>query len=90
MTDWAIKIPESPSLHFHGDRNDGEPMLTIRPDGKIIIGEGYELDEVARKFWDTVRTVGADIRRQAWLEAAQMASGDDRLVAAFKAKAEET
>lgn len=93
MTDYAIKIPnQSPNIHFHGRDGGSAPMLIIRNDGKIVIGEGYELDEVATRFWEIVQTTGVNIRKQVWLEAAKLVEdaqyGDD-LLAALEAKANE-
>ncbi|MFD8469056.1 hypothetical protein ACFV10_28610 [Streptomyces cyaneofuscatus] len=31
------------------------PLVTIRPDGRLEYGPGYEPDEAARLFWDAVR-----------------------------------
>lgn len=32
----------------------GKTFVTIRPDGKIEFGEGYNPDEAARAFWAAV------------------------------------
>lgn len=32
-----------------------KPIVTIRPDGRLEFGEGYQPDEAARVFWDAVQ-----------------------------------
>lgn len=32
----------------------GEPMVRIKPDGRVILAEGATVDEAARVFWDAV------------------------------------
>ncbi|MFF7476631.1 hypothetical protein [Streptomyces sp. NPDC008092] len=38
----------------------GRPLITIRPDGTLELGDDYQPDEAARAFWDAVRRLAPD------------------------------
>ncbi|MFK0159175.1 hypothetical protein ACIQVK_44780 [Streptomyces sp. NPDC090493] len=50
MTSYTIRIPDE----------DGRPLVTIHPNGRVELGEGYEPDEAARAFWDAVQRLSPD------------------------------
>lgn len=50
----AVSDPVPPSIIIQGA--GGRPLVTIRPDGTLELGEGYDPDEAARLFWDALRT----------------------------------
>lgn len=45
-----------PSFSFYGEGN--KLMVTLRPDGRVVLAEGCSLDEGTRKFWDAVEACG--------------------------------
>ncbi|MER6616312.1 hypothetical protein [Streptomyces xantholiticus] len=45
ITSYVIRIPDE----------NNRPLVTIHPDGRVELGEGYEPDEAAAAFWDAVQ-----------------------------------
>jgi hypothetical protein len=43
------------ALTFCIPSENGRPLVTIHPDGRVELGEGYEPDAAARAFWDAVQ-----------------------------------
>ncbi|MFE6185509.1 hypothetical protein ACFQ6U_13890 [Streptomyces sp. NPDC056465] len=61
-TDYATLCAAEPITSFTfriPDRN-GRPLVTIHPDGRVELGEGYGPDEAARSFWDAVQCLAQD------------------------------
>ncbi|MEV8344591.1 hypothetical protein [Streptomyces niveus] len=50
MTSYTLRIPDE----------NGRPLVTIHPDGRVELGENYEPDEAARVFWDAVQRLSPD------------------------------
>lgn len=50
ITSYTIRIPDE----------DGRPLVTIHPDGRVELGDGYEPDEAARAFWDAVQRLSPE------------------------------
>jgi hypothetical protein len=50
ITSYTIRIPDE----------NGRPLVTIHPDGRVELGEGYEPDEAARAFWDAVQRIAPE------------------------------
>jgi hypothetical protein len=48
--------PTDPLLTINGKGDVGftKPLITIRNDGVLIYGEGYEPDAAARAFWEAM------------------------------------
>jgi hypothetical protein len=48
--------PTDPLLTINGkgDVSFSKPLVTIRNDGVLIYGEGYEPDAAARTFWEAM------------------------------------
>ncbi|WP_020135025.1 hypothetical protein [Streptomyces sp. 351MFTsu5.1] len=53
IDDWVITSPPPPNITING--TDGQPLVTIHPDGTLDYGPGYTPDEAARTFWDALR-----------------------------------
>lgn len=49
----AVKIPPPPIVHITGA--NGQPLVSVHPDGRTEFGDGYHPDEAARVFWDAVQ-----------------------------------
>lgn len=49
MIDATLKQPEYYPLMIQGE--GGKPLVTIKADGTLIYGEGYNPDEAAQIFW---------------------------------------
>jgi hypothetical protein len=45
MTSYTFRIPDE----------NGRPMVTIHPDGRLEFGESYDPDEAARAFWEALK-----------------------------------
>jgi hypothetical protein len=58
----AVLAPAEPltALTFRFPDMHGRPLVTIHPDGRVELGEGYEPDEAARAFWDAVQRQAPD------------------------------
>lgn len=48
-----LTVPDDAERAFQFFGN-GKPMVIIRPDGRVELGEGVALDEAARAFWGAV------------------------------------
>lgn len=48
----ATNVTSAASITIPGTAG---PLVTIRPDGRLEYGPGYEPDEAARLFWDAMR-----------------------------------
>ena len=42
------------TINGKGDAGFNKPLVTIRNDGVLIYGEGYEPDAAARTFWEAM------------------------------------
>jgi hypothetical protein len=49
----AVKNPPPPIVHITG--TNGQPLVSIHPDGRTEFGEDYQPDEAAQAFWDAVQ-----------------------------------
>lgn len=50
----TFQIQQPPdTITINGE--DGQPLVTIHPDGQLDYGPGYTPDEAARRFWDAMR-----------------------------------
>lgn len=60
MTDEAIFIREQRpedtllSLHFCAEPGEPRPIVTIKADGTVILGDGVAVGEAAAAFWEAV------------------------------------
>lgn len=50
--------PVAPSIAIR--QTNGQPLVTINPDGRLEYGPGYEPDEAARLFWDAIQHFAPD------------------------------
>jgi hypothetical protein len=50
ITSYSLTIPD----------DDGRPMLTIHPDGRMEFGENYAPDKAAGAFWEAVKRFAPD------------------------------
>jgi hypothetical protein len=53
-TDQAV-MPDQDLLRIHKAGVE-EPAVIIKGDGSVVIGEGWDLDDAARLFWERVGT----------------------------------
>lgn len=65
---------------------NGQPMVTIRPDGRLEFGPDYHPDDAARAFWDAVLRLQPTLEQQtgikdveARLRAGAFRDGADRI-----------
>jgi hypothetical protein len=65
---------------------DGSPLVTIRPDGRIEFGPAYEPDTAARAFWDALQHFAPTLDQrtgirdvEAKLRAGAFRDGADRI-----------
>ncbi|MFJ7023177.1 hypothetical protein ACIQUW_32925 [Streptomyces sp. NPDC101117] len=99
----AVKIPPPPIVHITG--SNGQPLVSIHPDGRTEFGDGYEPDEAARQFWDAVQrlvpsgmarefgaplTASINAHLKAGQEAEQKVQRLDQMVTAWKERLPET
>ncbi|MCL8016894.1 hypothetical protein [Streptomyces sp. AS02] len=49
----ALEIAPPPIVHITG--SNGQPLVSVHPDGRTEFGDGYNPDEAARQFWDAVQ-----------------------------------
>jgi hypothetical protein len=52
--------------------NAGDGQVTINPDGTVILSEGLALNEAASAFWNAVKSMGIDVRKQALQDILQI------------------
>lgn len=49
----VIQPATPPTISICGD--NGQPLVSIHPDGRTEFGEGYQPDEAARAFWAAIQ-----------------------------------
>ncbi|MFF0009632.1 hypothetical protein ACFYQT_40260 [Streptomyces tibetensis] len=49
----AMQIPTPPIVSI--SNTNGQPLVSIHPDGRTEFGDGYQPDEAALAFWDAVQ-----------------------------------
>jgi hypothetical protein len=49
----AMQIPTPPIVRI--SNTNGQPLVSIHPDGRTEFGPDYQPDEAARAFWDAVQ-----------------------------------
>lgn len=47
-------LPQQSEIRFTIAENFEPPMVTLRSDGKVEYGPGYEPDKAARTFWEAM------------------------------------
>ncbi|MFF4902226.1 hypothetical protein [Streptomyces sp. NPDC001068] len=50
ITSYSLVIPD----------DNGRPMLTVHPDGRMVFGENYAPDKAAGAFWEAVKRFAPD------------------------------
>ncbi|MFJ4988773.1 hypothetical protein ACIP9H_33855 [Streptomyces sp. NPDC088732] len=48
----AVIVPPPPTISIRG--TDGQPLISVHPDGRHEFGENYEPDDAAKGFWEAV------------------------------------
>jgi hypothetical protein len=48
-----VNLSPPPIFQIRGA--NGQPLVTVHPDGRLEHGDGYDPDEAARAFWDAVQ-----------------------------------
>jgi hypothetical protein len=50
----------------------GDKEVAVKPDGTVVFSEGLTLDEAASAFWNGVKSMGIDVRKQALQDALEL------------------